>query len=305
MWHDSVSNTVQKPTVTSIIVAKKTTTWGESGFPSEFLARSEEMLEENPPSDASRRAVDLTALDTFIEFKRRIGTASGGAPNPQYVEQLDDYLTQSASRGRVRMGVLTDGKRWLLRCPRAGGTRKKPWTPAVPPGRHRRRDPEQAHGAPRQRNRKVHTLKLGNTPLWPTPPQAGKMAPERPFPALIDTGNSYPKTGLSRRFNQRFCRWFSGGFLAVFRRFSDSFASGFPAVFQRFPGSFPAVFQRFCQRFPSGFPAVFSASSTAVGQRFSGNTLPLDQPPAGSGLLLHPKETVGNSVHSFRRTNPA
>ena len=87
------------------------------------LARSEEMIEENPPSNASRRAVDLTALDTFIEFKRRIGTASGGAPNPQYVEQLDDYLTQSASRGRVRMGVLTDGKRWLLRWPRAGKVR--------------------------------------------------------------------------------------------------------------------------------------------------------------------------------------
>ena len=87
------------------------------------LARSEEMIEENPPSDASRRAVDLTALDTFIEFKRRIGTASGDAPNPQYVEQLDDYLTQSASRGRVRMGVLTDGKRWLLRWPRAGEVR--------------------------------------------------------------------------------------------------------------------------------------------------------------------------------------
>ena len=28
------------------------------------------------------------------------------------------------------------------------------------------------------------------------PPQAGKMAPERPVPALIDTGKSYPKTGL-------------------------------------------------------------------------------------------------------------
>ena len=84
------------------------------------LARSEEMVEENPPSDASRRAVDLTALDTFIEFKRRIGTASGGAPNPQYVEQLDDYLAQSASQGRVRMGILTDGKRWLLRWPGAG-----------------------------------------------------------------------------------------------------------------------------------------------------------------------------------------
>ena len=87
------------------------------------LARSEEMLEENPPSDGSRRAVDLTALDTFIEFKRRIGTASGGAPNPQYVDQLDDYLAQSAKQGRVRMGVLTDGKRWLLRWPGAGEVR--------------------------------------------------------------------------------------------------------------------------------------------------------------------------------------
>ena len=37
MWHDSVCNTVQEPTVTSTIIAKKTTTWGESGFPSEFL----------------------------------------------------------------------------------------------------------------------------------------------------------------------------------------------------------------------------------------------------------------------------
>ena len=87
------------------------------------LAGSEEMMEENPPSDTSRRAVDLTALDTFIEFKRRIGTASGGAPNPQYVDQLDDYLAQSEKQGRVRMGILTDGKRWLLRWPGAGEVR--------------------------------------------------------------------------------------------------------------------------------------------------------------------------------------
>ncbi len=38
MWHDSVCNTVQEPTGTSIIVAKKTAAWRESGFPSEFLA---------------------------------------------------------------------------------------------------------------------------------------------------------------------------------------------------------------------------------------------------------------------------
>ena len=87
------------------------------------LARSEEIIEENPPSEASRRAVDLTALDTFIEFKRRIGTARGGEPDPKNVEQLDDYLAQSASEGRVRMGILTDGKRWLLRWPNAGPVR--------------------------------------------------------------------------------------------------------------------------------------------------------------------------------------
>ena len=87
------------------------------------LARSEEIVEENPPSDASRRAVDLTALDTFIEFKRRIGTAGGGEPDPENVRQLDDYLTQSAEQGRVRMGILTDGKRWLLRWPGAGEVR--------------------------------------------------------------------------------------------------------------------------------------------------------------------------------------
>ena len=87
------------------------------------LARNEEIIEENPPTDASRRAVDLTALDTFIEFKRRIGTASGGAPDPENVRQLDEYLEQSAANGRVRMGVLTDGRRWLLRWPGAGPVR--------------------------------------------------------------------------------------------------------------------------------------------------------------------------------------
>ena len=79
------------------------------------LVQDEEVVEEAPPAEGSRQAVDLTALDTFIEFKRRIGTASDGAPNLQYVEQLDDYLAQSASQGHVRMGILTDGKRWLLR----------------------------------------------------------------------------------------------------------------------------------------------------------------------------------------------
>ncbi len=83
------------------------------------LAKGDEMVEESPPSEGSRRAVDLTALDTFIEFKRRIG--NGIDPNLEYVEQLDDYLAASASsRNGVRMGILTDGKHWVLRWANAG-----------------------------------------------------------------------------------------------------------------------------------------------------------------------------------------
>lgn len=82
-----------------------------------------DIQEENPPAQGSRQAVDLRALDTFIEFKRRIGP-SGITPNPAFVEQLDEYLAQSASQGRgVRMGILTDGKHWLLRWPGAGAVR--------------------------------------------------------------------------------------------------------------------------------------------------------------------------------------
>ena len=84
------------------------------------LAKNEEIVEEHPPSDSSRRAVDLTALDTFVEFKRRIGSVPSGEPDPENVRQLDEYLTESASQDRVRMGVLTDGKRWVLRWPGAG-----------------------------------------------------------------------------------------------------------------------------------------------------------------------------------------
>ena len=84
------------------------------------LVTDEEIVEENPPAEGSRRAVDLAALDTFVEFKRRIGTARGFSPDPENVRQLDDYLAQSQEQGRVRMGILTDGKYWLLRWPNAG-----------------------------------------------------------------------------------------------------------------------------------------------------------------------------------------
>ena len=63
------------------------------------LVRSDEIGLEEHPALGSRRAVDLTALDTFMEFKRRIGSRGGLDPNPDYVDQLDDYLEQSDRRG--------------------------------------------------------------------------------------------------------------------------------------------------------------------------------------------------------------
>ena len=91
------------------------------------LADGDEIVEENPPSDDSRRAVDLTALDTFIEFKRRVGTTGGFNPDPVNVQQLDDYLELSKAAGKgVRTGILTDGRYWLLRWPEAGPVRTAP-----------------------------------------------------------------------------------------------------------------------------------------------------------------------------------
>lgn len=88
------------------------------------LVESGEITEEIPPGPGSRRAIDLAALNTYIESKRRIGVPAGIAPDPENVRQLDDYLEEAhAKRGVSRMGVLTDGKRWLLRWRGAGAVR--------------------------------------------------------------------------------------------------------------------------------------------------------------------------------------
>ena len=85
------------------------------------LAKREEIVEEKAPALGARTAVDLKALDTFVEIKRRIGTTPGFDPDPENVKQLDGYLEDSEKEdGRHRMGVLTDGKHWLLRWPGAG-----------------------------------------------------------------------------------------------------------------------------------------------------------------------------------------
>ncbi len=89
----------------------------------EFLVRtglveSGDIREEVAPAEGSGNSVDLAALDTLIEVKRRIG--NGVVPDSAHVAQLDGYLTAAmdASKG-VRIGILTDGKHWLLRWPNA------------------------------------------------------------------------------------------------------------------------------------------------------------------------------------------
>ena len=89
------------------------------------LVESSEIREEISPAEGSSNSVDLAALDTFIEVKRRIG--DGIEPDAGNVEQLDGYLdaAMEASKG-VRIGVLTDGKYWVLRWPNAAKVNTSP-----------------------------------------------------------------------------------------------------------------------------------------------------------------------------------
>ena len=81
------------------------------------LAKPGDMEEETHPSDTSRNLVDLRTAGALIEVKRRIARGSNSSvPNAEYVAQLDNYLLESQDAGNgVRLGVLTDGKHWIVR----------------------------------------------------------------------------------------------------------------------------------------------------------------------------------------------
>ena len=78
------------------------------------LVTASEVTQEESPTQAAAGRVDLAARDAFFEFKRNL--YSGDQIAPEHIRQLDDYLTDALTAGRgIRVGVLTDGKRWLLR----------------------------------------------------------------------------------------------------------------------------------------------------------------------------------------------
>lgn len=70
---------------------------------------------------------DLRTGDVLIEVKRRIGTSVEHKPDPKNVEQLDRYLAERIAAGDPeRIGILTDGRYWLLRHPRVPEVRTRP-----------------------------------------------------------------------------------------------------------------------------------------------------------------------------------
>lgn len=71
-----------------------------------LATRDEIRMEEN--------RIDLQTGDFVVEVKRRIG--NGINPNPKWVDQLDGYLRERVKAGESkRLGVLTDGRYWILR----------------------------------------------------------------------------------------------------------------------------------------------------------------------------------------------
>ena len=77
------------------------------------LAAVGEVSQEESPADGASGRVDLTARDTFFEFKRNL---YGGGGIDAHIGQLDGYLNDALTAGRsVRNGVLTDGRRWFRR----------------------------------------------------------------------------------------------------------------------------------------------------------------------------------------------
>ena len=129
----------------------------------------------------------------------------------------------------------------------------------------------------------------GKDPPMANPPQgpkndAGEALPN-PSRPLLRLAKVTQKRGFSRRF--------SGIFPAVL-----------PVVSRRFSDSFPAVLPVVSRRFSSGFAGGFAGGFPAVRRRFDGDAVPLDQPRSGSGLPLHPKETVGQFRTHFQAYKP-
>ena len=94
------------------------------------LAQTSEIQMEATSGNKGRVDLSIDSHRLYIEVKTRVGTASGGTePNPENLEQIDGYLASSTDPATI--GVLTDGKHWLIRT-----CGDEPDTVRGPPFRH-------------------------------------------------------------------------------------------------------------------------------------------------------------------------
>ena len=79
-----------------------------------FLATTR-LAERNDIKEEDDR-IDIQSEHLIIETKQRIGT--GIEPDPKNIKQLDGYISEAKAADKPdRLGVLTDGKHWVLRLP--------------------------------------------------------------------------------------------------------------------------------------------------------------------------------------------
>ena len=127
-----------------------------------------------------------------------------------------------------------------------------------------------------------------------TPPQGPKNDAGEALP-----GHSSPLLRLAKVTQKRgFSRRFPGGFPAVFLPSST-------AVFWRFSGGSTAVFQRFCRQFSGSFPAVCRWFDRGFPGGSPATRCPWINPGPAPAYPFIRKKLSGNSVHTFKPTNPA
>ena len=81
-----------------------------------FLVEAGLAAHDNLVREANR--IDIQSENLVIEVKRRIGRSRTIEPDPENVAQLDRYLEVARAAGKPeRLGILTDGRYWVLRLP--------------------------------------------------------------------------------------------------------------------------------------------------------------------------------------------
>ena len=105
--HNSISNTLQQPTITSIIDVMKTTAWEESGFPSEFLGDDtvDVYLNDNARWSNVPTAVWNYKLGGYQVLKKWLSYRDGKVLGRNLTPEEVQHFTDTARRIAAIMGI--------------------------------------------------------------------------------------------------------------------------------------------------------------------------------------------------------